>query len=658
MQLKMSCPDCGKSVAFKQEYTGKKAKCPHCGTPIVLRVAGDDPPSSGQPPAAKRPAPTPAPREEPTEDAFNFNFSEPQSPAQAPPQPPQQAAPPAEPPAGEFSFGDEAAARQSQTPAMSTVSAAPAVSSASVAAYSSSAEAKSEGTTFGTDVSLMVSGCIAVVVTAALFGLFYPLHANEWKLGHLFWARGWVPFPVTLFGVWALAIVAMKHLNLLRQRRALQADVLPASIAAVIRPKHVPAFRKHIADLPKSVRQTMFVDRVERGLEHFESRSSVTEVAQVLESQAAIDAGHVESSFALVKVFIWAIPILGFIGTVLGISEAVGGFAAVIQGASELDVIKSALGEVTAGLALAFDTTLLALLFSILVMFPMSSQQKAEETLLGAVEEFCNETVLRRLDDGHQEGASNAAEIKAAVGEALAEQDAQFRMWKEQLANIGKSATDQIAEGIAAVHGRLLKDYESQMLVVQQKAAQERDSMVTMVKEIQQLQIDRFNQAIEEMAKLHQTLREDYEQQAQAIYNSAGESRQQFFQQMQTAQEEHLGHFQQILEESRSLSAGTQTQLNDWQQEQLQQLTAAQQQFTEQLGAMHQILEKQTKVERLQSTLNENLNALRSSEQFTETLNGLSASLSQLRPVLEQLHQSAAAGPNHKKSGWSLFGRR
>lgn len=650
MQLKMTCPDCGKSVAFKEEYAGKKAKCPHCSAPIVLQSGGA--PTAPKSPATKHQVPSPpsASSQQPpaSEDEFNFNFSAPQ------PTPSPGAVADSR---DEFSL-DTPAATQTTSPRPAAESIPSPVSTSAVAAYSSSAAAKSEGTSFGTDVSLLISGGIAVVISAALFGMLYPLHVNEWKVGHLFWARGWVPFPVTLFGVWALAIVAMKHLNLLRQRKALRVDVLPTSIAEVIRPKHVPAFRQHIAQLPKSVRETMFVDRVERGLEHFESRSSVTEVAQVLESQAAIDAGNVESSFTLVKVFIWAIPILGFIGTVLGISEAVGGFASVIQGASELDVIKSALGEVTAGLALAFDTTLLALLFSILVMFPMSSQQKAEETLLGAVEEFCNETVLRRLDDGHQEGASNAAEIKAAVAEALAEQDAQFRLWKEQLANIGKTATDQIADGIAAVHGRLLKDYESQMLVVQQKAAQERDSLVTMVKEIQQLQIDRFNQAIEEMANLHQTLRDDYEQQAQAIYNSAGVSRQQFFEQMQATQQVHLEHFQQILNESRTLSTGTQQQLDHWQREQLQQLTSTQQQFTEQLQAMYRILEQQTEVERLQATLTQNLEALRSSGQFTDTLSGLNASLRQLRPVLEQLQKAAEAGPNHAKSGWSLFGRR
>jgi hypothetical protein len=54
---------------------------------------------------------------------------------------------------------------------------------------------------------------------------------------------------------------------------------------------------------------------------------------------------------------------------------------------------------VTTGLAVAFDTTLLALVMSIAIMFPASSLQKAEEGFLSRVEAYCDERLARRLDD-------------------------------------------------------------------------------------------------------------------------------------------------------------------------------------------------------------------------------------------------------------------
>jgi hypothetical protein len=99
----------------------------------------------------------------------------------------------------------------------------------------------------------------------------------------------------------------------------------------------------------------------------------------------------------LIKVFIWAIPILGFIGTVLGISNAVASFGGEMGAAADIEIIKEQLGQVTGGLSEAFDTTLVSLIFSICVMFPMSVMQKNEEDLLNKVDEYCNEYFLKRL---------------------------------------------------------------------------------------------------------------------------------------------------------------------------------------------------------------------------------------------------------------------
>jgi len=123
-------------------------------------------------------------------------------------------------------------------------------------------------------------------------------------------------------------------------------------------------------------------------------------VANMMMSQSEIDAGTINSSYALLKVFLWAIPILGFIGTVIGISGAVAGFSSSLQGAADIEVLKASLGNVTSGLAVAFDTTLVALVMSLIISFPSNSMQKAEEDLLSWVDAYCNENLLKRLNDG------------------------------------------------------------------------------------------------------------------------------------------------------------------------------------------------------------------------------------------------------------------
>lgn len=106
---------------------------------------------------------------------------------------------------------------------------------------------------------------------------------------------------------------------------------------------------------------------------------------------------RLDLSYTLVKFFIWVIPILGFVGTVAGIAMAVNEFSGFVQnmkGFQELSQeMKAALSGVTQGLAAAFNTTYLALLFIVPLMFFSTIIQKREEELLLDIEEYCTTTL-------------------------------------------------------------------------------------------------------------------------------------------------------------------------------------------------------------------------------------------------------------------------
>jgi biopolymer transport protein ExbB/TolQ len=135
----------------------------------------------------------------------------------------------------------------------------------------------------------------------------------------------------------------------------------------------------------------------------------------MLVAQSEIDAGTIDSSYSLLKVFLWAIPILGFIGTVIGISAAVGGFSGSLEAAQDIAVLKESLNNVTQGLSVAFDTTLVALVMSIIISFPTSAMQKAEQHLLGWVDAYCIENLLKRLDDTRTVSGGDAGNVQEAV---------------------------------------------------------------------------------------------------------------------------------------------------------------------------------------------------------------------------------------------------
>jgi biopolymer transport protein ExbB/TolQ len=269
-----------------------------------------------------------------------------------------------------------------------------------------------------TDVGMRVTGAAAVVVAVFFYlAIVQPLAGTYF--GELFGARGWVPYAITWLSAWAGLLLIVKAWLLSSQRRALELDLLPDAIDARITPGNADVFQQHLRDvsareLPRSglpvaggialaASRSFLVERIDRALDRFRMRSNSQDVVDQLTSQSQLDANAVESSYTMIRVFIWAIPLLGFIGTVVGISAAVAGFSDSVASAVDLDVMKHSIGTVTTGLGVAFDTTLLALVMSILIMFPTSSLQKAEEDFLGRVDAYCDERLGRRVDDGASE---------------------------------------------------------------------------------------------------------------------------------------------------------------------------------------------------------------------------------------------------------------
>jgi hypothetical protein len=117
---------------------------------------------------------------------------------------------------------------------------------------------------------------------------------------------------------------------------------------------------------------------------------------------------------------------MGFIGTVIGIGSAVGGFSTFLQRAEEIDQIKQGISGVTTGLAVAFDTTLVALALSIVAMIPLVLIERWEARILARIDAFVTDSVVALLPEQGESGAAgthapaiDAPALAAALGAAL-----------------------------------------------------------------------------------------------------------------------------------------------------------------------------------------------------------------------------------------------
>jgi len=157
-------------------------------------------------------------------------------------------------------------------------------------------------------------------------------------------------------------------------------QVMQRVFAAVDDPKHFTLF-----------------NRITIALSNLRNLGRVADVDDILRSQAAQDESSLETSYALVQGFVWAIPVLGFIGTVLGLSAAISAFTGVLGSASDMSAISGALRLVTAGLSTAFETTLVALVAALTIQLVLTVLKKADEEFLDECSEYCLRHVVGRL---------------------------------------------------------------------------------------------------------------------------------------------------------------------------------------------------------------------------------------------------------------------
>ncbi len=253
----------------------------------------------------------------------------------------------------------------------------------------------------------VVSGSI---LTAVTLGLVWGVHSIDTGpmtkvvnyIYSLLFERGVIQF-LTLFSFWfTAALLFLKHVSISREIKAFE---LPCIQDFKKRTKSIMGADTMINLLNlveqgcAENRDLVLLNRLIKGLKQVKISQNQAEVANVLETVAGTDYSLMESSYSFIKFMIWLIPIFGFLGTLLGMSQAIVSFGPVFSklGTAGFKGVSSDLQTVTGGLALAFDTTLLALILSAGLNLVSNNLQKRENDFLARVENFTLEYIINRF---------------------------------------------------------------------------------------------------------------------------------------------------------------------------------------------------------------------------------------------------------------------
>jgi len=262
-----------------------------------------------------------------------------------------------------------------------------------------------------TGTNSFLTFAIGLLLAVAFYCALIPF--RESYFGQMFFRRGWVPYAIVLLSGWNLAILFVKWRKLAMQRLALRYAIVPEDPSFVLSPITAEDVIGRLYEIASNPRQFLLLNRIERALSNLKNIGRVADVDDIMRSQAENDENYIESTYTLIRGLIWAIPVLGFIGTVLGLSEAIGGFGAVLaQGGADAAQLRMSLQGVTGGLAVAFETTLIGLVSAVAIQLLLTAVKKGEDNFLDDCNEYCHRFIISKLrtiptDDDSEEGASN-----------------------------------------------------------------------------------------------------------------------------------------------------------------------------------------------------------------------------------------------------------
>jgi biopolymer transport protein ExbB/TolQ len=246
-----------------------------------------------------------------------------------------------------------------------------------------------------TRVNTFLSFALAFMCTVATYAAMLPF--RDRYIVQMFRERGAVQYVTVLFAYWATLILLLKLLKLRLQRRALRIEVVPSEPDFVLTAATAERVLLQLREDCEDPQNFTLLNRVEIGLSNLRNMGRISDLADVFRAQAEGDEDAMESSYSLVRGLVWAIPVLGFIGTVQGLSMAVGRFGSVLSDNVDVATLKPALQGVTAGLATAFETTLVALVAALAIQLLLTLIKRAEEQFLDDCKEFCQRKLLAKL---------------------------------------------------------------------------------------------------------------------------------------------------------------------------------------------------------------------------------------------------------------------
>jgi biopolymer transport protein ExbB/TolQ len=249
---------------------------------------------------------------------------------------------------------------------------------------------------------------VGLGVTAVFYVLLFrgPLH-------HPLTVRYFAGHPINMIetALFFIGLVALvqKTLDVMRQQASLGSITLGEHGAPQPTAK-AGELLDVLAALPKRLQETYLGRRLTEALDSVERNGSADKLEDELKYLADADVGRQQESYSLVRIINWGNPMLGFLGTVVGITVALGDLGRDLGGGEAAGGLQGAMQGLLAGLYVAFDTTAIGLSFTMALMFIQYGIDRVEIEVLGEVDRRAAHELIGRFE---MVGASSDPQLQS-----------------------------------------------------------------------------------------------------------------------------------------------------------------------------------------------------------------------------------------------------
>ena len=191
-----------------------------------------------------------------------------------------------------------------------------------------------------------------------------------------------------ILALWALSLIGYQASEVARNRRLLDKDYIELGEGRVVLPDDARAYGRPIESLPRDEQEMLLPRALMVALNRFGATRSVQDSAEAVRAECENELDRLDAQLSMVRFTAWAIPAVGFVGTVRGIGRAL----QEAQGALHGDI-----SGVTLGLGVTFNATLTALVSCILVMLFLHQLQQAQDRLVLDARMYVDRRLIRNM---------------------------------------------------------------------------------------------------------------------------------------------------------------------------------------------------------------------------------------------------------------------